>query len=239
MPIIFTGGRLANRADPADPAFIIPDSDARAAVWRDFLEGLHPFERLFFTPPDRNGRIGVNGLGGAAQQFQHDHVLMLMEAAQRSDRTIFVMPAPVFQAMPERFRWVTQVATGEIRRGFRIHINGYGRFPVEWLDLRTAAGRTHRVDVNADREACVYATRLVGRPVANAVARKWRRRRNGLDGVRPSDTAERFFDREHTATLFHELLFHCIQGFDIHDGGAVDAIEDRARQNWLADNPPR
>jgi hypothetical protein len=239
MTITFAGGRLTNRAKPNDPALIIPDSDARAAAWRDFMEGLHPFERMFFTPPDQYGRIGVNGLGGAAEQFQHDDVLMIMEAAKRTDQTIHVMPVPVYQQMPEQFQWVTEIATAPERDGFRGYINGYGDFRVGSLGLGTRAiGRARRRHPN--HTACVYATRFVNQPLAGAVVWQWHWRRHRLSGYRPDDTAARFLDREDTCTLFHELLFHCIQGFfDTHAGGAVDAIEDRARQNWLLDHPRR
>jgi hypothetical protein len=239
MTITFAGGRLTNRTKPSDPALIIPDSDARAAGWRDFQEGLHPFERLFFTPPDQYGRIGVNGLGGAAERFQRDDVLMIMEAAKRTDQTIHVMPAPVFQQMPEQFRWVTQIATSQKQRGFRVYINGYGRYDPTSLGLRTAFGEAESGHPN--HAACVYATRFGSRPLAGAVVQQWRRRPSSLVApVRNDDTPQRYFDREDTVTLFHELLFHCIQGwFDTHEGGAVDAIEDRAAQNWLLDHPRR
>jgi hypothetical protein len=237
MAIIFAGGRLTNRAKPSDPAFIIPDSDARAAAWRDFWEGLHPFERLLFTPPDVNGRIGVNGAGGAFAQFQHEDVFMLIEAAQRTDQTIHVMPAPVLQQMPKPFQWVTQIATSQAKDGFRAYINGYGDFPAASLGLRTALGWARRNHPN--HAACMYATRFVDRPLAGAVVQQWHKRRHKLRWNRGDDTAERFFDRADTVALFHELLFHCIQGwfFDTHAGGAAAAIEDRAAWNWLADNP--
>jgi hypothetical protein len=238
MTITFTGGRLTNRTKPSDPALIIPDSNARAAAWRDFMEGLHPFERLLFTPPDQYGRIGVNGLGGAAERFQHDDVLMIMEAAKRTDQTIHVMPVPVFQRMPAQFQWVTEIATSERRNGFAAYVNGYGSFPDISLGLTTARGLAQRVRAHPNHTACVYATRFVNQPLAGAVLWQWHWRRHILAGRRRDDTAARLVDREDTATLFHELLFHCIQGFfDGHAGGAVDAIEERARQNWLADNP--
>lgn len=237
MTIAFAGGRLTNRANAADPAFLIPDADARAAGWRDFQEGLRPQERGFFAAPGADGRIGVTADGTAGRARAHEHVRLLIDAARDPQRELFVMPVPVFQEMPAGFQWVTQVAANQIRsRGFRIEINGYGRFAVEWLDFITALGRTHHATRRARQDACVYSTRFIGMPIAAAIAARWQRRR-GLVGRRRGDTAERWIDREDTVTLFHELLVHVVRGRSGHAGQFDEWVETRARLNWLNDNP--
>jgi hypothetical protein len=237
MAIVFAGGRITNRANPADPAFIIADADARAAAWRDFQEGLRPAERAFFSAPNAAGEIGATADGVAGRGGAHEHVRMLIDAARDARRRLFVMPVPVWQEMTADFQWVTQLAANMVRsRGFRIEINGYGRFAVEWLDFITALGRTHHATRRAEQDACIYATRFIGQPVAAAVAERWRRR-PGLVGRRRGDTVERWMDREDTVTLFHELIQHVIRGHAGHAGDFDEWVETRARLNWLNDNP--
>lgn len=246
MAIVFAGGRVTNRANPADAPLIVSDADARAATWRDFQEGLTAEEQTFFQAPDRNGRIAVTAAGragrprmgphqAARQRRRDEHVRILIDAAENAARTFFVMPIPVFQAMPAPCQWVTDVMTGP-GRGLRIEINGYGRFPVEWLDLRTALGRTHRANRRASQDACIYATRFAGQAIAPALAGQWGRRR-GLVGRRRGDTAERWVEREDTVTLFHELIVHVILGRPGHAGGFDEWVETRARLNWLRTHP--
>jgi len=247
MAIIFSGGRISNRANRADPPLIISDGDARAAAWRDFREGLTPEERTFFTAPNANGRIGVSGAGQAArprmgrhqparERRRDEHVSLLIDAVRNGARTFFVMPVPVFQTMPATHQWVTNITTGS-GRGLRIEINVYGVFPVEWLDLRTALGRTHRASRRRAQDACVYATHFPGHAIAPAFTRMWQRRRRGLVGSRRGDTVERWVDREDTVTLFHELIVHAVLGRPGHAGDFDEWVETRARLNWLRANP--
>jgi hypothetical protein len=237
MTIAFVGGRLTNRANPADPAFLIPDAEAAAAGWRDFQEGLRPAERGFFDAPDADGRIAVTAAGTAGRAQAHEHVRLLIDGAEDQRRELFVMPIPVFQEMPANFQWVTQLAANRVAsRGFRIELNRYGRFAVEWLDFITALGRTHHATRRARQDACVYATRFIGMAIAGDIAAGWRRR-PGLVGRRRGDTVDRWVDREDTVTLFHELLVHVVRGRSGHAGEFDEWVETRARLNWLNDNP--
>lgn len=252
MTIIFAGGRCTNRSNPADAPLVLDDGPARAAVWRDFHEGLSPGEQAYFSPPDADGEIGVTPDGGAARAAMGPHqsvrernrdepVAMLIDAIRDRAKQYYLMPIPVYQAMPPTLQWVTNSVIGR-SRGMRIFINGYGNFPTEWVGT-AALGRTHRASRRSNRDACIYATRFVGanfaQPIRERFERGW-----VLSGRRRGDTFARWVDREDTASLFHELLGHMITGRP-HPAGnppftglaAVvenfnDAVERRARQNF-------
>lgn len=238
--ILFSGGEVRNRANPADPTLTVTDNDARAAGWRDFSEVLTADELTLFLAPNARGELTLSPAGqarliGPQANALHPHIRVLMRAIENPDRRLYVMPVPVYQQMPANFRWVTDVAMGTHgNRGFRITINGYGQFPVEWIDLRTALGRSHLLSATSPMNACIYGTIFDPNPIAPPLVAQWQRTR--LAGRRRSDTADIWFEREDTVTLFHELLVHVIRGFG-HEGPYDENVEQWARAGWQANNP--
>ena len=240
--IIFRGGQIDSRGNPGAAPLIVTDEEARINGWRDFRDGLTVEERGFFTMPGANGVLGLTPEGvrhahGPGSRRTHLHVLRMLRAAETPTRRIFVLPMPVFQVMPAAQAWVTPIAVGTHgNQGFRITINGYGAFPSEWVDLRTALGRTHHASVASPVDAVVYGTTFGNNPVDPQVAAQWNRlsQAGQLVAVRPGDTAASYIAREDTVTLFHELLVHAIWGVAGHGSMLDEAVEARATQNWLA-----
>lgn len=253
MTIMATGGVVRNRANPLAANLIIANAEARVAFWRDFLLGLTPAEQLFFNlaeQQDGRGRVVLSQPHGtaawAAVQANaqasgvHPHVQRLLAATASANRTFHVVPVPVFQVQPANLGWVTQVATRQNAGGasLRIAINGYGFFPAEWLGFEVA-GRTHRAVRRQVDDACAYATRFIPQALAAQVVTTFNAPSNRARevGRMPTDTAQRWVDREGCVTLFHELIHHAVRGVRGHAGPFDEWVERRARNNWNAANP--
>lgn len=163
MAIVFAGGTVANRGNLPDVALVIRNQDAAQAGWRDFRAGLTAQEQgLFRLSPlgDGRGELALAAAGGGPPgPPPHQHVRRLIEAVQNAQKTIHVMPKPVFQQLEPNLQWIRAVVTRDNPNNFSfaITINGYGNFPAEWLGLEVA-GRTHRARRAAPQDACVYAT---------------------------------------------------------------------------------
>ncbi|MCI0639200.1 MAG: hypothetical protein L0Y72_01715 [Gemmataceae bacterium] len=259
MAIVFTGGTVRNDTNPVDPPLMIDNQLARDAAWNDFRDGLTQEEQRFFelNPlPNGRGQLGLTDPDMNAGAPIHEDVRLLIEETRNEERTIHIMPVPVYnQTAPA---WILEFNRGDSDNVQRFEINGYAHdFPREFLGM-WVFGRTHRMRRSGEN-AIVYATRFapVGidphivdtwdRPILRPIP--WREEAGLTPGI--------WIDRHSTIVLFHELVFHAIRGVFAHRicaGGAYDAagvcragverphprlrqVERRARDNWTANHP--
>lgn len=246
MAIEFSGGSVTNRARAGDPPLVVTNGEARTQAWRDFRDGLTLAEQAFFelaTLQDGRGRVGLSAAGAANQAAcqadpggcgVHEHVRLLLNATVNANETFHVMPLPVFQRLPAGLEWVTAIVVrnNPERFSMRVTVNGYGGFPAEWIGFEVA-GRTHRATRRTQDDACVYATRFAGQPLAVPVTASWNTptNRSRQVGRLRGDNLQVWVDREGCVSLFHELIHHVIRGVPGH-GNYDTWVERRARNNW-------
>ncbi len=250
--ILFTGGTIRNRANPAAAPLVIDNDVAADVAWSDYRDGLSDEERTWFARDDQQDarlQLALTQAGrDALARVQadpgssgvHDHVRHLLRATASVTRTFHVMPISMFRELPADRAWLTGIATrnNPSRSAMVINLNGYGFFPVEWLGYEVA-GRTHRATRRQVDDACVYVTRFPQFPLAPRAQASWnfRTNRSRQVGRMRGDTLGRWADREGTVTLYHELIHHAIRGEPGHAGQYDEWVERRARNNWNEHNP--
>lgn len=166
--IIFAGGQITSRGDPAAAPLNVSDVDDRSAGWRDFREGLTQPEQALFLAPNGRGELQLSAAGraamhGRASRNVHLHVLQLGRAAESPARRLFVMPMPVTRSCrrhysgSQRSRWGRM---GIAASGLRSTATASSRWSGltcarRWAARIARAGRSHPMPASTVRASRV------------------------------------------------------------------------------------